>query len=258
MQSPQVYLVGAGPGDPDLLTVKAARLIQNARHIVYDRLISKDILKLAAKDCSQIYVGKSTGRHTLPQSEINQLLVNMANNGQEVVRLKGGDPGIFGRVGEEAQALFEHRISYEIIPGITAAQASASALGIALTHRDYAPKLTLISGHRMENQRFELDESELSDPNQTLVVYMGVSTADTLSTQLINAGRDVTTPVALIERVSSPQQRVYLTTLEDLSATIHRHQIKPPALIIVSKVIATCQRFAFESLVHSLSEQQYG
>ena len=258
MQSPQVYLVGAGPGDPDLLTVKAARLIQNARHIVYDRLISKDILKLVPKNCSQIYVGKSTDRHTLPQSEINQLLVNMAKNGQQVVRLKGGDPGIFGRVGEEAQALSEHRISYEIVPGITAAQASASALGIALTHRDYAPKLTLISGHRMENKSFELDESELIDPSQTLVVYMGVSTADTLSAQLIAAGRDITTPVALIERVSSPQQRIYLTTLEDLSATIQRHQIKPPALIIVSKVVATCQRYSFESLVQSLSEKQYG
>ncbi len=258
MQSPQVYLVGAGPGDPDLLTVKAARLIQNARHIVYDRLISKDILKLVPKNCSQIYVGKATDRHTLPQEEINQLLVNMAKNGQQVVRLKGGDPGIFGRVGEEAMALSEHGISYEIIPGITAAQASASALGIALTHRDYAPKLTFISGHRMENQSFALDESELIDPNQTLVVYMGVSTADTLSAQLMAAGRDITTPVALIERVSSPQQRIFLTTLEDLSATIDRHQVKPPALIIVSKVVATCQRYSFESLVETMSEKQYG
>ncbi len=258
MQTPQVYLVGAGPGDPDLLTVKADRLIRNASHIVYDRLISKDILKLAPEHCSQIYVGKATDRHTLPQQEINQLLVNMANNGQQVVRLKGGDPGIFGRVGEEAEALNEHHISYEIVPGITAAQAAASELGIALTHRDYAPKLTLISGHRMDNQPFELDQSELIDPNQTLVVYMGVSTAETLSRQLIGAGRNRATPVALVERVSSPEQRVFLTTLEDISHTIEQHQIKPPALIIVSKVVATCERYAFEEIVRNMSERKYG
>jgi len=258
MKEPQVYLVGAGPGDPDLLTVKAQRLILSAQTIVFDRLISKEILALAPKSCSQIYVGKATDRHTLPQEEINKLLVNMARNGQTVVRLKGGDPGIFGRVGEEAEALARHNISYEIIPGITAAQASASALGIALTHRDYAPKLTLISGHRRENEPFALDESELIDPNQTLIVYMGVSTADTLSTQLLGAGRDPETPVALIERVSSPEQRVFLTTLDDLPPTIERHQIKPPALIIVSKVIATCEKYSFEDVVSHMAAKQYG
>jgi siroheme synthase len=175
-----------------------------------------------------------------------------------VVRLKGGDPGIFGRVGEEAEALNQHNIPFEIIPGITAAQASASALGIALTHRDYAPKLTLISGHRMANQPFSLDESELIDPDQTLVIYMGVSTAETLSTQLLEAGRDIDTPVALIERVSLPEQRIFLSTLDDLADTIERHQIKPPALIIVSKVIATCSRYSFESEVAYIAEKQYG
>lgn len=258
MISPQVYMVGAGPGDPELLTVKALRLIQNAQVLVYDRLISKDILKLAPASCSHIYVGKSTDRHTLPQEDINKLLVNLAKSGQSVVRLKGGDPGIFGRVGEEALALTKHNISYEIVPGITAAQASASALGIALTHRDYAPKLTLISGHRMENKPFELDESELNDPNQTLVVYMGVSSASDLSAQLLAAGRKKDTPIALIERVSSPQQRVFLTTLDDLSATIQRHQIKPPALIVVSEVVATCNQYAFESLISDMAAQNYG
>jgi uroporphyrin-III C-methyltransferase len=258
MKEPQVYLVGAGPGDPELLTVKAQRLIMGAQTLVFDRLISKEILRLAPRSCSQIYVGKSTDRHTLPQGEINKLLVNLAKNGQTVVRLKGGDPGIFGRVGEEADALSLHNIPYEIVPGITAAQASASALGIALTHRDYAPKLTLISGHRMHNRPFSLDESELIDPNQTLVVYMGVSSAGTLSTQLLEAGRETDTPVALIERVSSPEQRVFLTTLVDLSDTIEYHQIKPPALIIVSKVIATCSRYSFESEVTDIAEKQYG
>jgi uroporphyrin-III C-methyltransferase len=258
MNEPQVYLVGAGPGNPDLLTVKAQRLIKTARTLVYDRLISKDILKLAPESCSQIYVGKSTGRHTLPQEEINKLLVNMAKGGQTIVRLKGGDPGIFGRVGEEAQALAKHNICYEIVPGITAAQASASALGIALTHRDYAPKLTFISGHRMENKSLSLDESELIDPNQTLVVYMGVSTARTLSSQLLEAGRDCDTPVALIERVSSPDQRVFLTTLDDLPLTIERHQVKPPALIIVSKMIANCHEYSFENMVSDMADKQYG
>jgi uroporphyrin-III C-methyltransferase len=258
MKEPQVYLVGAGPGDPDLLTVKAQRLIMGAQTIVYDRLISKDILKLVPASCSQIYVGKSTNRHTLPQTEINKLLVNLVKSGQTVVRLKGGDPGIFGRVGEEADALAVHNISYEIVPGITAAQASASALGIALTHRDYAPKLTLISGHRMQNQPFSLDESELIDPNQTLVVYMGVSTAETLSTQLLMAGRKYDTPVALIERVSSPEQRVFLTILDDLASTVERHQIKPPALIIISKVIETCNRYSFESEIADITEKKYG
>jgi len=258
MHKPQVYLVGAGPGDPELLTVKAAKLISHASHIVYDRLISKEIMKLASSDCKQIYVGKATDRHTLPQQEINRLLVNMAKNGQQVVRLKGGDPGIFGRVGEEAQALHEHGIEYEIVPGITAAQAAASELGIALTHRDYAPKLTLISGHRMDNQPFSLDESELIDPDQTLVVYMGVSTAGTLSHQLINSGRAGNTPVAVVERVASAQQRVFLCTLDELADTIEYHDVKPPALIIVSKVVATCQRYSFETLVDSLVEKQYG
>ncbi len=258
MKEPQVYLVGAGPGDPDLLTVKAHRLIQSASTIVYDRLISHEILNLAPESCSQIYVGKATDRHTLPQEEINKLLVNLAKNGQIVVRLKGGDPGIFGRVGEEADELAKHNISYEIVPGITAAQASASALGIALTHRDYAPKLTLISGHRRDNQPFSLDPSELLDPNQTLVVYMGVSTAETLSRELQEAGRDSDTPVAIIERVASPEQRVFLTTLEDLPQAIERNSVKPPALIVVSKVVATCQKYAFEDLVADLADQQYG
>ncbi len=258
MQKTQVYLVGAGPGDPELLTVKAQRLIQSAECIVYDRLISKDILKLVPQSASQIYVGKATDRHTLPQEEINHLLVNMAQNGQTVVRLKGGDPGIFGRVGEEAQALAEHHIEYEIVPGITAAQASAAELGIALTHRDYAPKLTLISGHRMENKSFEVDESELIDSNQTLVVYMGVSTSELLSEQLIGAGRDASTPVAIIERVASSEQRIFLSTLQDLPRAVERHQIKPPALIIVSKVIETCTRYQFEDLVSTMAKQQYG
>lgn len=258
MNEPQVYLVGAGPGDPDLLTVKAHRLIKSAQTIVYDRLISKDILNLAPVSCSQIYVGKATDRHTLPQEEINRLLVNLAQSGQTVIRLKGGDPGIFGRVGEETEELERYHIAYEIVPGITAAQASASSLGIALTHRDYAPKLTLISGHRRENQPFTLDESELIDPNQTLVVYMGVSTAGILSAQLLQAGRDANTPVAVIERVSSPEQRVILTTLDDLPEIIELHQIKPPALIIVSRVISTCNRYPFENLVSDLAGKRYG
>ena len=256
MNKPQVSLVGAGPGNPDLLTVKALRLIEQAENIVFDRLISKQILQLAPKTCHQIYVGKSTGQHTLPQDKINQLLVNMAQNGQRVVRLKGGDPGIFGRAGEEAEALAKYGIDYEIVPGITAAQASAAELGIALTHRDCAPKLTLISGHRTNNEPFELDESELLDPKQTLVVYMGVSTAQTLSKQLIQAGRDKQTPVALIERVSSPEQRVVLTSLIDLPHAIERYQITPPALIIVSKVIASCQRYQFEESVSSMTRRQ--
>ena len=185
-------------------------------------------------------------------------MVNLAKKGKNLVRLKGGDPGIFGRVGEEADALARHGVPYEIVPGITAAQASASTLGIALTHRDYAPKLTLISGHRRENQPFEVDDSELIDPHQTLVGYMGVSTAETLSSQLLEAGRDADTPVALIERVTAPDQRVFLTTLDDLPATIERHQIKPPALIVVSKVVATCQKYSFEDLVSEISEKQYG
>lgn len=255
MNRPQVSFVGAGPGDPDLLTVKAKRLIEQAQYLVFDRLVSKQILQLVPASCHQVYVGKSTGRHTLPQEEINQLLVNMAKNGQQVVRLKGGDPGIFGRVGEEADALTKHGIQYEIVPGITAAQASAAELGIALTHRDYAPKLSLISGHRLDNQPFELDESELLDANQTLVVYMGVSTAQTLSDQLIAAGREASTPVALIERVASSEQRVILTSLADLPEAIKRHQICSPALIIVSKVVASCTRYQFEDVVLKMTQR---
>lgn len=241
MSAPKVYLVGAGPGDPDLLTVRAMRLIQEAKTLVYDRLVSREILRLAPEGCARIYVGKATGRHTLPQREINLLLVDLARKGQEVVRLKGGDPGIFGRGGEEAEILRQHGISYEIVPGITAAQACAAGLGIALTQRGVARKLTVLSGHCKNNEDLFFNEYDLADPSQTIVIYMGLNNAEQIRSQFQEVGRDLTTPVAIIENGSTPRERRILTCIADLPQTIAAYAVVSPAMLIVGDVVMASQ-----------------
>jgi uroporphyrin-III C-methyltransferase len=231
-----VHLVGAGPGDPDLLTVKAARLIHNARLVVFDRLVSPTILDLLPADCRRIDVGKETGRHSLPQHRINALLVDLARAGHDVVRLKGGDPFVFGRGGEEALFLSQRGIPFEIIPGITAAAGCAAAAGIPLTHRGLADGVRLVTGHRQNDRELDLDFARLADPNCTLVVYMGVSSAHYLTARLHAEGLPADTPVAVIERGTTPEQRILRSTLSALADDIVRTQVAAPALLVIGRV----------------------
>jgi uroporphyrin-III C-methyltransferase len=233
----KVMLVGAGPGDPDLLTVKAMRAIVQARVVVFDRLVGEAVLDLIPPGARRIDVGKETGRHPLPQDRINALLVDLAGRGEDVVRLKGGDPFIFGRGGEEAEALALAGIAFEIVPGITAASGCAAMAGIPLTHRGVAESVRLVTGHRQEDHDLDLDWSSLADPRCTLVVYMGVASAQRLAGGLRGAGLAGETPVAIIERGTTPQQRTHFSTLATLADDIARWQPKPPALLIIGQVV---------------------
>jgi uroporphyrin-III C-methyltransferase/precorrin-2 dehydrogenase/sirohydrochlorin ferrochelatase/uroporphyrin-III C-methyltransferase len=234
----KIYLVGAGPGDPELLTVKALRLIQTADTVVYDRLVSDEILQLIPESVARVYVGKASGRHTLSQAEINALLVELARKGRRVVRLKGGDPFIFGRGGEEALVLARHGIAFEVVPGITAAQACAAYAGIPLTHRGLAHSVQFLTGQRMENATLNMDRASLGDPNQTLVIYMGLGHVGEIVHGLIAAGRAQSTPAAIVERGSTARQRSITTTLADLPTAVRRNGIEAPALLIVGAVVA--------------------
>ncbi|MFT6529234.1 MAG: uroporphyrin-III C-methyltransferase/precorrin-2 dehydrogenase/sirohydrochlorin ferrochelatase [Psychrosphaera sp.] len=237
----RVYLVGGGPGDPDLLTIKALRVIQAADVIVYDYLITDEILTLCRTDAEYISVGKKAGNHTLPQDQINQLLVDLANQGKVVCRLKGGDPYIYGRGGEEAQLLSKHNIPYQVVPGITAAAACSAAVGIPLTHRDYAQSLQFVTGHLKKstdvNAESDTNWQSLASTNQTLVIYMGIIQSPEIKHQLIKHGRAATTPVAIIEKGTRPDQRVVIGTLATLDELVQSHKIGSPALIIVGEVV---------------------
>jgi uroporphyrin-III C-methyltransferase len=232
-----VRLVGAGPGDPDLLTVKALRLLRSAETVVYDRLVGDAILDEIPPAAQRICVGKSTGRHSLPQDEINALLVRLAQEGRDVVRLKGGDPFIFGRGGEEAEALASHGIPFDVVPGITAAAGCAASSGIPLTHRELAQSVRLVTGHLQEDRELDFDWSRLADPTCTLVIYMGVANATRLSAGLIDGGLAADTAVAVVERGTTNAQRTLFTTLEGLTGDLAAWRVQPPALIIVGKVV---------------------
>lgn len=233
-----VYLVGAGPGDPDLLTLKAHRLLQEADVVVYDRLVSQPILDLIPAGTSRIFVGKAAGNHHMSQSDINELLVNLARRARKVVRLKGGDPLIFGRGSEEALTLGRAGVRFEIVPGITAASACTTYAGIPLTHRGVATSVRFVAGHCRADQPLDLDWRSLADPDTTLVVYMGLANIDAIQRQLLAAGLPADTPAALIENGSTPQQRRVLTRLEELSASAQAEQVVSPALIVIGKVVA--------------------
>jgi uroporphyrin-III C-methyltransferase len=234
---PLVYLVGAGPGDPDLLTVKALRLIQSADVVVYDRLVGDGILDLIPPGTTRISVGKAKGHHLLPQDQINDLLVSLARPGRRVVRLKGGDPYVFGRGAEEALYLAGYGIATEVVPGITAAAGCAAATGIPLTHREVARSVRLVTGHLRDDQSLDLDWQRLADPSCTLVVYMGVGTAGPMADGLIAAGLDPATPVAVVEKGTTPAQRVLRGILGDLEADVARWQVEPPSLLIIGRVV---------------------
>lgn len=235
---PIVFLVGAGPGDPDLLTVKALRLIQQADVIVYDRLVSDEILALIPSGIKKIFVGKASGKHHMKQEQINKLLVTLANTSRNIVRLKGGDPFIFGRGSEEAQFLLQHDISFEYVPGITAASAVSAYAGIPLTHRGIARSVRLITGHCKVDQPLKFNWQSLADKETTLVFYMGLANIEELCDKLVSAGLSATTPAAVVENGTTHKQRRCISTLEQLPSAIKRMAIQSPALIIIGDVVS--------------------
>ncbi len=236
LEAGKVWLVGAGPGDPDLLTIKAARLISQADAIVYDHLVSNRIMELARPDTRLIYAGKEASKHTLPQDSINQLLVELARENLSVVRLKGGDPFIFGRGGEELETLVASGIPFEVIPGVTAAAGCAAYSGFPLTHRDHAQSVTFVTGH-LKDGTVNLDWQALARPKQTVVFYMGIGAAEEICRQMINHGLPSMTPAAVVRNGTQPDQQTLLATLGTLPSRITESGIKPPALIVVGSVV---------------------
>jgi uroporphyrin-III C-methyltransferase / precorrin-2 dehydrogenase / sirohydrochlorin ferrochelatase len=245
-----VHLVGAGPGDPDLLTLKAHRLLQRADVVVYDRLVSAEVLAMARRDAERVFVGKRRGHHAMPQSEINQCLVTLARTGKSVVRLKGGDPLVFGRGGEEIEALMAAGIPVEVVPGITAALGCAASAGIPLTHRDHAQACVFVTG-RTRDGELSLDWPMLSRPRQTVVIYMGAEGLGTIARQLTHHGLPSSTPVALIDSGTTDGERRIVGTLATIERKAQRATFTGPTLCIVGEVVSLSltndTHFRFES-----------
>jgi len=239
-----VYLVGAGPGNPDLLTFRALHLMQQADVVLYDRLVAAPLLEWVRRDAQRIFVGKTRGNHALSQEDINALMVRLAQEGKRVLRLKGGDPFIFGRGGEEIETLAQHGIPFEVVPGVTAASGAAAYAGIPLTHRDYAQSVTFVTGHRQDGS-ISLDWPMLVRPRQTVVVYMGVSTVRALCSAFIEHGRAGDCPAAMVERATTLHQRVIISTLDQLADQAELQKIESPALMIIGDVVKLAGKLAW-------------
>jgi uroporphyrin-III C-methyltransferase len=233
-----VSLVGAGPGDAELLTVKALRLIKTADVVVYDRLVSAEILELIPAGVSRISVGKEVGKHCVPQQEINEIIVNLAKSGRNIVRLKGGDPYMFGRGGEEALELKKHGIAFEVVPGITAASGCSAYSGIPLTHRGMSRRVQFITGHFNDDEPLNLNWKSIADPESTLVIYMGLANLPLVACSLIDAGLPASTPAAAVQNGTTGLQQRIITTLDKLSDAIRQKQMKAPVMIIIGNVVA--------------------
>ena len=251
----EVYIVGAGPGDPELLTFKALRLMQQADIVYYDALVSDEVLDLCRRDADKVFVGKKRSNHAVAQQNINQMMIDAANSGKRVVRLKGGDPFVFGRGGEEIQAMRAANIPYQVVPGITAANAAACYTGIPLTHRDHAQSVRFVTGFLKSgepNQGFD----SLTNPKETIVFYMGLHSIERLTTGLMDAGRDKDTPIAIVSHASLPTQQVMTGTLEDIVAKHEANPLPTPALLIVGEVAKLHNELAWYGEHISDSDQQ--
>lgn len=232
----EVYLVGAGPGDPDLLSFRALRLMQRADVVLYDRLVSEEIVNMVRRDAEKIYVGKEKANHAVPQGDINRLLVRLANEGKRVLRLKGGDPFIFGRGGEEIKDLFAEGIPFQVVPGVTAAAGCGAYAGIPLTHRDYSQSVSFVTGH-LKDGSFNLNWELLSQPNQTVVIYMGLTGLDIIARKLIEHGVSQEMPAALIQQGTTRNQRVITGTLDTLYDRVKAEKVTAPTLVIIGEVV---------------------
>ena len=243
-QAGEVYLVGGGPGDPDLLTFRALRLMQQADVVLYDRLVAPAIVELVRKEARKIYVGKRSDSHTVPQSELNAMLVTLAQQGKRVLRLKGGDPFIFGRGGEEIEELAAAGVPFQIVPGITAAAGCASYAGIPLTHRDYAHSCLFVTGH-LKDGKLDLNWPALLQPKQTVAIYMGVKGIDMLQKSLLEQGMQPDMPAAIIQQGTTPDQKVYVGKVATLAQTVADKDVKPPSMIVVGEVVKLHEKLSW-------------
>ena len=243
----RVYLVGAGPGEPELLTLRAVRLLQQAEVIVYDNLVSDGVLEFVSPTAERIYAGKRRNEHTLRQAQINALLVKLARAGKQVVRLKGGDPFIFGRGGEELQALAAAGVAFEVVPGVTAAAGVACYAGIPLTHRDYAQRCLFVTGH-LKDGTADLDWPSLVRANQTVVIYMGLSGLPDICRQMVLHGAAPDLPIAVVQDGSMPSQKVVTGTLSNMAERVAHAGLKSPCLTIIGEVVKLHQDLAWYAL----------
>jgi uroporphyrin-III C-methyltransferase len=233
----KAFLVGAGPGDPKLLTLKAAELLKTAEVVIYDRLVSQEILKLIPETAEKIYVGKRTGKHIVPQNKITELIVEKALAGKNVVRLKGGDPFIFGRGGEEAEALAENKIKFEVVPGISSSVAAPMYAGIPLTHRDCASSVAIVTGHRAGEGERNVDWTKIAGAVDTIVILMGIESLEAITKKLLEGGLNPATPVAVIEKGTTKQQRTVTGKIGTIVKETETANVLPPAVIVIGEVV---------------------
>jgi len=234
----KVYLIGAGPGDPDLITVKGLNILRNADVVIYDRLVTKALMKLVPNEAEKIYVGKRAGWHTIPQDEICEIMIEKARSGKNVARLKGGDPFLFGRGGEEAQELRKAGVKFEVVPGVTSALAAPAYAGIPITHRKHASSVAIVTGHENQSKKQSLvDWEKLATAVDTIVVLMGVKRLNKIVEKLIKGGRNRQTSVAVIEWATTARQRTVIGTLDNIISKVASHKVSPPAIVVIGDVV---------------------